>query len=204
MLVWGGSEGGVTNLNTGGRYNPASDVWAATSTVGASSPRRLHTAVWTEDLRMLVWGGEVSGAVLNNGGSYAVGPDGDDDGFVCSGDCDDGNDQVWATPGEALDLVFVPDFVPNKETLGWNAPLDPGATSLLYDALWSGDPADFTSGSGAECLESDGDDRQATDTGVPAIGSARYYLVRAQNDCPAGVGTLGTGHLGEREGRACP
>ena len=154
---------------------------------------------------MLVWGGGGDFVSLNSGGRYALGhsSDDDDDGFTeCDGDCDDGNDQIWATPGEALDLVFSAD----KQTLIWSATVNPGSTSVVYDTLRSGDPADFTTDSGAECLESDdGADTQATDFGIPVTGSVRHYLVRAQNDCPAGLGTLGTDHLGaERAGRACP
>ena len=56
MVVWGGYEiiGGDTD--TGGIYDPATDRWAATSTVGAPSGRYLHTAVWTGS-RMVAWGG---------------------------------------------------------------------------------------------------------------------------------------------------
>ncbi len=57
MIVWGGYDGGITNLDTGGRYNPSTDAWAATST-GANVPegREQHTAVWT-GTEMIVWGG---------------------------------------------------------------------------------------------------------------------------------------------------
>ena len=51
MIIWGG-----TNYNTGGRYNPATDTWIATSPNNAPSARSGHTAVWTGS-EMIVWGG---------------------------------------------------------------------------------------------------------------------------------------------------
>jgi hypothetical protein len=57
MIVWGGRNLPATAINTGGRYNPASDTWVATSTVGAPSPRQRHTAVW-DGTEMIAWGGE--------------------------------------------------------------------------------------------------------------------------------------------------
>src|SRR5205823_4261836 len=45
MIVWGGFDGGT--LNDGGRYNPASNTWTATTTAGAPSVRTWHTTVWT-------------------------------------------------------------------------------------------------------------------------------------------------------------
>ena len=55
MIVWGGiGEGGF--LNTGGRYNPNTDSWVATSYTSAPTPRCQHTAVWTGS-EMIVWGG---------------------------------------------------------------------------------------------------------------------------------------------------
>ncbi len=66
MIVWGGYNGSY--LNTGGKYDPATDSWSATTTGGAPSARRYHTAVWTGTL-MVVWGGW-NGAVLNTGGGY--------------------------------------------------------------------------------------------------------------------------------------
>ncbi|HEX5044956.1 MAG TPA: MopE-related protein [Candidatus Polarisedimenticolaceae bacterium] len=73
--VWTGSEmiiwGGGSSLNTGGRYDPATDTWSATST-GLHVPegRWNHTAVWT-GTEMIVWGGfGVTSYLLNSGGRY--------------------------------------------------------------------------------------------------------------------------------------
>jgi hypothetical protein len=73
MIVWGGWGGSDVNnlLNTGGRYNPATDTWAATST-GANVPagRNLHATVWT-GAEMIVWGGVgASGAQFGSGARY--------------------------------------------------------------------------------------------------------------------------------------
>src|SRR5438477_3849043 len=77
--VWTGSEmsvwGGFNNsspylLNTGGRYTPATDTWAATSVMNAPAPRDFHTAVWTGS-EMIVWGGYGGEAGdFNTGGRY--------------------------------------------------------------------------------------------------------------------------------------
>jgi hypothetical protein len=64
MIVWGG----VSPLyNTGGRYNPATNSWSATST-GANVPsaRVRHSAVWT-GTEMIIWGGSNG---VNDGGRY--------------------------------------------------------------------------------------------------------------------------------------
>jgi hypothetical protein len=53
MIVWGGLDGSNV-LNTGGRYNPATDSWTATP--NALDGRYYHTAVWTGS-EMIVWGG---------------------------------------------------------------------------------------------------------------------------------------------------
>jgi N-acetylneuraminic acid mutarotase len=66
MVVWGGSNGDVNSnaslLNTGGRYNPSSDTWQPTSSVGVPAARSNHRAVWTGSM-MIVWGGNVAGVV---------------------------------------------------------------------------------------------------------------------------------------------
>ncbi|MBZ5639113.1 MAG: HYR domain-containing protein [Acidobacteriia bacterium] len=74
MVVWGGqfySNGSYWVVNTGGRYDPATDTWAATSTAGAASARCAHTAAWTGSA-MVVWGGSNGGA-LGSGGRYLSG-----------------------------------------------------------------------------------------------------------------------------------
>jgi len=138
------------------------------------------------------WGGACLGC---------TGFDGDHDGR-CTGeptyDCDDANPAVWARPGEVPGLAF-----PNRNTLAWSIPGGPGATTLVYDALRSPSRSDFVAA--ATCIESDGSDLAAAETTVPGLDLVQYYLVRAQNDCPAGDGSLGQGTDGaERPGRTCP
>ena len=65
MIVWGGNDFG-SGLNTGGRYEPSTDIWTTTSTLNAPEARTSHTAVWTGS-EMIVWGGQ---PVINTGGRY--------------------------------------------------------------------------------------------------------------------------------------
>ena len=74
MIVWGGYffDGSDHYLNSGGRYNPNTNTWTATSTANAPDGRRIHTAVWTGS-EMIVWGGEAGldlGYYFNTGGRY--------------------------------------------------------------------------------------------------------------------------------------
>ena len=59
MIVWGGDNGISDCLNTGGKYSPSTDSWAATSTTNAPDARVAYTAVWTGS-EMIVWGGRES------------------------------------------------------------------------------------------------------------------------------------------------
>ena len=70
MIVWGGS-GDSGDLNTGGRYDPEKDSWAATSTTNAPAGRDSHTAIWS-GIEMIVWGGATSSNWFNSGGRYCV------------------------------------------------------------------------------------------------------------------------------------
>jgi hypothetical protein len=54
-------------VNSGGRYNPTTNSWTATSTTNAPAPRHSHTAVWTAT-EMIVWGG--SSGSPSTGGRY--------------------------------------------------------------------------------------------------------------------------------------
>src|SRR5205823_3065258 len=71
MIVWGGSpDSGFSYLNTGGRYDPITDSWTATTLSNAPAAREYHTAVWTGS-EMIVWGGWSGGSnYLNTGGRY--------------------------------------------------------------------------------------------------------------------------------------
>jgi N-acetylneuraminic acid mutarotase len=73
MIVWGGSASDQTGTaNTGGRYDPATDSWTATSTGSGPSPRSIHTALWT-GTEMVIWGGfddEFTMRQLSSGGRY--------------------------------------------------------------------------------------------------------------------------------------
>src|SRR5438552_18138043 len=75
MIVWGGLSDNVYYFNTGGRYNPSTDNWTATSTTNAPTARDTHTAVWTGS-EMIVWGGYNNATGnLNTGGRYNSGTD---------------------------------------------------------------------------------------------------------------------------------
>jgi N-acetylneuraminic acid mutarotase len=57
MIVWGGATYSTnTYYDTGGRYNPATDAWSATSTINTPLPALFATAVWS-GAEMIVWGG---------------------------------------------------------------------------------------------------------------------------------------------------
>src|SRR5436305_2824952 len=55
MVVWGVTDG-FTGFNTGGRYDPATNSWTATSTGNVPTGRYEHAAVWT-GTEMIIWGG---------------------------------------------------------------------------------------------------------------------------------------------------
>lgn len=116
-------------------------------------------------------------------------------------DCDDTDSGIWNTPGAARNLLLAADTA----TLTWNPPLATGGatTSLVYDVLRAPAPDDFRT---AFCIESDdGPNTVARDVTTPPAGRAFYYLVRAQNACPQGSGSLGFSSKGlPRVGRGCP
>jgi N-acetylneuraminic acid mutarotase len=70
MIVWsGGDFPGNIFLNTGGRYNPSTDSWTATSTTNAPTARRWSAALWTGS-EMVVWGGADNSTAFDTGGRY--------------------------------------------------------------------------------------------------------------------------------------
>jgi len=77
MIVWGGVNCDPSCFgfpNTGGRYNPSTDSWTATSTINAPTGRYNYPAVWTGS-EMIVWGGADLASELNTGGRYNPGTD---------------------------------------------------------------------------------------------------------------------------------
>jgi N-acetylneuraminic acid mutarotase len=75
MIVWGGQAGLISHyFNTGGRYDPSTDTWTATSTNNVPDGRYRQTAVWTDDgNEMIVWGGILySNTYTNTGGRYCA------------------------------------------------------------------------------------------------------------------------------------
>ena len=68
MIVWGGffQDEYYNDVfpKTGGRYNPVTDTWIATSTTNAPDGRADHMAVWTET-EMIIWGGATFGYAYN-------------------------------------------------------------------------------------------------------------------------------------------
>ena len=68
MIIWGGYDYPVV-FNTGGRYNPSTDSWTATTTTNAPTARYYHTAVWTGS-EMIIWGGYDGNDTFNTGGRY--------------------------------------------------------------------------------------------------------------------------------------
>ena len=78
MMVWGGWSDPSPDT-VGGRYDPVSDSWTPTSTVGAPSGRLAHSSVWTGG-EVIVWGGCADesfscSSPLDSGGRYDPGID---------------------------------------------------------------------------------------------------------------------------------
>jgi N-acetylneuraminic acid mutarotase len=79
MVIWGGRhmESNPYYTATGGRYNPATEVWTALATTGAPPAKGNASVVWTGK-EIIVWGG-ISGwngqFATNAGGCYDLGTD---------------------------------------------------------------------------------------------------------------------------------
>ena len=66
VILWGGYNEATGFLNSGGRYNPATDTWATMSNDGGTLiGRSRHVSVWT-GTELIVWGGDR----LDNGYVY--------------------------------------------------------------------------------------------------------------------------------------
>ena len=63
MVIWGGFNiNYFSEIDSGARYEPVTDTWEPTSSLGAPTARDGHSAVWAAD-RVVIWGGGGQAAV---------------------------------------------------------------------------------------------------------------------------------------------
>jgi N-acetylneuraminic acid mutarotase len=143
MIVWGGRDGNSsTAFNTGGRYNPTSDSWEATSLTNAPAPRIGHIAVWT-GTEMIVWGGDqrFSLGYTNSGGRYR--PDSDswlDTNQAAAPSARANHVAVWTGS-----LMIVWSTADNKTggrydpvNDSWSATNNLDSSPTVHDGVWTG------------------------------------------------------------------
>jgi hypothetical protein len=131
----------------------------------------------------------------------ADGIDADGDG-VAECDCDDGDDQVWAAPGEVAGLQLAPGG-PSGTVLDWMPPAVPGGAAVLYEVLRT-ESGDFETGAACLTLPDPGVPT-LSDMDVPPPGGLYRYLVRAVNGCSGVSWDLGVDSAGSpRAAIACP
>ena len=132
-----------------------------------------------------------------------INADADPFGDAC--DCAPASAGFWQAPTAVEELTVLPGAGPGSMALSWEAPQSAGGGgALVYDTLRSVSADNFVGA--ATCIETDdGADRAAVDADSPAAGGIWFYLVRAENGCPAATSSLGVGTAGvPRQGRSCP
>jgi N-acetylneuraminic acid mutarotase len=197
MFVWGGyttSDFEGTDpkyFTTGGRYNPQTDMWTATTTAGVPTERRGSSTVWTGS-RVLIWGGYY-GTGLASGGQYVLSDwiDADHDGHtVGQGDCNDADATVWGIPGEVSGLMVV---ATPPTTLAWSSQAAAAGPGTLYDVVSIDLGPKYTQFdyAAAVCLGTSGSAGYSDGRTDPPLGRVYWYHVRARNSCATGTwGTL--------------
>src|SRR5207248_1224526 len=149
MIVWGGCTDNDCNssFNIGGRYNPSTDSWTATSTSNAPAGRWAHTAVWTGS-EMIVWGGAGSSGELNTSGRYNHSTDRwtatNTDNAPAARDC---HTAVWTDSGHEMIVWALDDALPilntggryNPSTDSWTATSTGNAPDARssHTAVWA-------------------------------------------------------------------
>jgi hypothetical protein len=128
--------------------------------------------------------------------------DQDSDGVAaCANDCDDSNASVWATPSETNNLQLA--TVSGAVELTWTPPIPPGGAVTHFDILRSDNPPDFTSGT--TCVATNISGTLFDDPDGTIVPGLSFYLVRARNACPSGLGVLGFDSNGQPiAGVSCP
>ncbi|MBK8622227.1 MAG: hypothetical protein IPN79_10805 [Saprospiraceae bacterium] len=70
MIVWGGGRNsGTLYYNTGGKYNPTTNTWLATTLINVPAARRDFAGCWT-GTKWVIWGGSSNFAGINSGAFY--------------------------------------------------------------------------------------------------------------------------------------
>jgi N-acetylneuraminic acid mutarotase len=180
MDVWGGGDDAPTQLNTGGRYSPATNAWTAMSTLAAPIGRSFHTVSWSGS-EMITWGGW-NAVDLNSGGLY------------CSGAC------VSAPPGGSSTVSVSKQ--PGAVLVSWTAVPAASAYDVVRGGLnqLRGSAGNFTTSTQA-CLRNDQAATSYVDTSAPpSAGDGSWYLLRGQS-C-GGAGTydeIGGSQIGSRD-----
>lgn len=165
----------------GAIYDPVTETWRATSTVGAPAPRTHHVAVWAGD-RMIVWGRTIEEPP--GSGEYVVAADGA--GFDPSFDAWTPLGMVRPTPvGRAHHAaVWTGDRMLMWGGIGGGAHLGDGWT---YAPPVSGAALP---GAVADVGASKPDDTTIDLTWTAPAGAVTYSIVRGRNS-GCGLGSLG-------------
>jgi hypothetical protein len=185
MIVWGGLFiPSYTPTNTGGRYDPDTDTWSATTTEGAPVARSDHTAVWT-GASMIVFGGEAEWG-LRDGSNYVLDTtDSDSDGVADSCDCAPNDPNLSLGPPADVSLLTLESVGVDGVRISWS----PVAGADHY-SLTRGPVASFPGGDYGPCLDDAIDGTDVEDHDVLDPGSAVGYLVQATS-ATCGASSLG-------------
>ena len=188
MIVWGGANG--LSLDSGGRYNPATDTWASTSRgAGAPLPRQLHTAVWT-GTEMIVWGGN-GPEWLDSGARYD--PASDTWAATSSGAAArHSHTAVWTGTemivwgGSGPDSVLFADggrYDPTTDTWSATAVVNAPTARHSHTAVWTGSEMIVWGGiaSGVGKLDTGGRYRPRTNSWTPTSTAANVPSKRSSH-----------------------
>jgi hypothetical protein len=115
----------------------------------------------------------------------------DGDGLTAACDCNDASAGSWKTPGEARDLVVFQDGQ-GASTVSWAPPADTGGPSYGFDLIRTSDPNGFAGAGTCLPIDPEAGATTASDAEEPLAGGPFFYLVRAKNACPNGLGPLGS------------
>ena len=176
MIVWGGNDNASLPVNTGGRYNPSTDLWTPTSTLSAPAARSGPTAVWTGS-GMIVWGGYDSNTRLGTGGRYSPSTDAwTPTSMVSAPSPRAGHIAVWTgTEMVIWGGVDIPDYLatggrydPSSDQWRDTSTVSAPSPRWGHTAVWSGDEILIWSGRDRDGYPSAGGRyRPATNTWTP-------------------------------------